>query len=385
MIKKAILFLIYFCSIAVVGQVDNTPSLDSVMLYYSTQIELTADPLMYVGRSFAYKNQGNLELAIEDVSEAIDLYGESVDDTVLVYRAALYLLVNEKRKTYADLDRALIRNPNDLNSLYIMGYSKFYFEDYSEGKLYFDKLIELDPENAEAYYYRYMCNATGHSEDSLVQKDLYRALAFSESDTSEFYLHLTFELGYFNEGRARYDSALSYYQNTWRLDSTSFDDFGLAYRIGTCHFYLENYQAAIASFKMYEFGDELLNCRYSEARSYEHLEMYLNARDIYDDILEDSSLDAENEMFATLHRGVCNYFLGDYIQALRDLKRAKRKWFDSTAYVNYYLGLTYLAQNDTEEACEYLCEKVELNFHGDEGLQGKFARLQEETCSCGEE
>lgn len=64
------------------------------------------------------------------------------------------LMDGDFKNAVVHLEKALPSDPNNVNLLYMIGYSEYQLTNYAGASKYFSKVIDKTPDNLSAYYYR---------------------------------------------------------------------------------------------------------------------------------------------------------------------------------------------------------------------------------------
>src|SRR5690554_4001150 len=64
------------------------------------------------------------------------------------------LMDGDFKNAVIHLEKALPSDPDNVNLLYMIGYSEYQLTNYTDASKYFSKVIEKTPDNLSAYYYR---------------------------------------------------------------------------------------------------------------------------------------------------------------------------------------------------------------------------------------
>ena len=71
------------------------------------------------------------------------------------YKMGERALINgDFKSAVSSLEKALAAEPNDLNTLYMLGYSYYHAGNYTKAVNTFNRVISIKPEDNSAYYYR---------------------------------------------------------------------------------------------------------------------------------------------------------------------------------------------------------------------------------------
>jgi len=110
----------------------------------------------HLRRGIDYFEQGQLQLAIEEYTQAIEVDSELAEAYQL--RGMVYIALGELDKGIADLDRALPeldqaveQDPRHAEAYFNRGIAHCFILDYEKAIADFDRAIELNPSYVEAY------------------------------------------------------------------------------------------------------------------------------------------------------------------------------------------------------------------------------------------
>jgi len=113
----------------------------------------------HLRRGIDYFEQGQLQLAIEEYTQAIEVDSELAEAYQL--RGMVYIALGELDKGIADLDRALPeldqaveQDPRHAEAYFNRGIAHCFILDYEKAIADFDRAIELNPSYVEAYAVR---------------------------------------------------------------------------------------------------------------------------------------------------------------------------------------------------------------------------------------
>lgn len=100
-----------------------------------------------LNRGVAYKNTGNLEMAVIDYSSALDL----APDDALLYsnRANAYRELGRTAEGLEDINKALELNPENPSAFYVRGLLFEMVNDHESARRDFLRAYELNPENKD--------------------------------------------------------------------------------------------------------------------------------------------------------------------------------------------------------------------------------------------
>lgn len=244
--------------------------------------------------------------------------------------------------------------------------------DLNEKIELYTKVIELEPKNLDAYFYRGLAkNDLGDYSGAIVD---YSKIIVLQPDADTYY----------NRGNSRYSlkdyvGAQEDYQNAFKLDPNFIDAL---YSLGCVKYDLGDYEGAIKDFtSVIKVVPSQAKTYFLRAAAYSALEKYPLALNDYSlAILADPSSDSyykrgvfylginyyekanldlsialklnENNSYAYFYRGTSNLFLGKYMDAVTDFDTALR--FDSLDFDALIgLALTYYKMNDLNKSKLY--------------------------------
>lgn len=107
-------------------------------------------------RALRYYQQGELQMAIADLSEAIKTYRKRAE----LYSIRAMLLAQDEQYDYAERDgeAALALDPQDLLAHYALGMVAHAGGHYGDAIRHFTRALECDPRRSECYYFRSVCH-----------------------------------------------------------------------------------------------------------------------------------------------------------------------------------------------------------------------------------
>lgn len=158
---------------AYLEQGDTTNAIKN-FLTATEQNQQYFDPYLQLG--MLYSAQKN-PLAVEYLNAAITLQPMALE---AYYQLALFFQENgNEKKAITTYQNILNIDPNHQFSLYNLGYIYLvYLQDFAQGAEYFTRVIELNPEYAEAYYNRGYCYELSGKRE-LAKKDYQKTLDIS--------------------------------------------------------------------------------------------------------------------------------------------------------------------------------------------------------------
>ena len=395
--------------------------------------------------TFAFYNRAEAEIKLKDNKKALRDY-----DTVIFFeprnayayfnRAVLYASDQKFRTAIEDFDKVLILNPNNIQALFNRAKLKQTIQDFKGAIADYDKIIELYPYFMEAYYYRSQVkNSIKDFVGSKQDLETGKIMSSIYHDKSKTQLNLDSLL----LNKLTYLSADFYKSADLKADTTNISlrpIFCLSTKdsnnLGTKYFspFLENYNSknkqtlCLKNNVAEEYDTTIIHSNSELDKSNKGLllqtaihksnqQLFNEANDIFDKIVEDDSLNAlsyfargvntcreiemlkntnepyfitsskqnvfENERhekcqlaysdfaktlliipdfsYAYYNMGYVKCLLGDFNGALYDYEQAiKRNPVFADAYYNYGFLLYYL--NYKQEACQNLSKAGELGL-----------------------
>lgn len=131
----------------------KTGRYDLALKDYSKAIELRPDyPAAYYNRGGIYKMLGMLEMASKDFSSTVQNNPNHVQ--AYFQRAHIYLLQEELEKAQGDYLKILSILPQNARAHNALGKIEFSINNLKEAVKYFNRALELDPDYAQAYFFR---------------------------------------------------------------------------------------------------------------------------------------------------------------------------------------------------------------------------------------
>ncbi|MGB3464406.1 MAG: tetratricopeptide repeat protein [Cyclobacteriaceae bacterium] len=284
---------------------------DDAIKFYSESIKIDPEyAIAYNNRGIANYEDDDLVAAISDYSKAIIIDNNFTD--AYFNRANSLIELGRYDEAVDDLLMVMETYPDSSYVHFALGLSYDGKEDYEEALRAFDKSLSLDKENAETYL-----------------------------NLAVVYYH-----------RKEYDKANEYLAQAFARDNNNSNYYNIKALILMEQ---QNLTESIDVFNdgLYHHPEDafLLN-----NRGYAYIMM--DSIELADKDIDDSILKNPDNLWAYRNKGIIAYKKGDYNKAERLMKRAmnNRKYVDD---LYSYLGLTYLKQNKTEEACRYFEQAIE--------------------------
>jgi tetratricopeptide (TPR) repeat protein len=356
---------------------------------YTKAIELDYDPLSrpYFNRGNAYYKLGDYEQAIADFTKVIEL--DPGDALAYNNRGDAYYELG-------DYEQAIVDYSNTGNAYRDLG-------DYSQAIVHYTEAIELDPNDATAYFHRgFAYYERGDYEEAIA--DFTKAIELKHDPLSWPYFNrgnAYYKLGdyeqaiadfttttklapeeakpYNNRGRAYYElgdyeEAVADFTKAIELDpnyAKAYDNRGNAYleqgdvegaandyvRQGLIYAELGDYGQAITAYtKAIEVAPGYARAYNNRGNAYRKLGDYEQAIADYAEAIELDPSDA----LTYRNRGLAYQDLGDYGQAITDFTKAiELDPSDALAYNSR--GIAYRGQGDYEQAIADYTKAIELD------------------------
>lgn len=360
--------------------IDVVAESDTAINYFSGLIEETQDPIWYMGRSYVYAIRGKYKKARKDFDYAVQFY-QPPSDTLLDYSAKLYALQGKHKKAIMEAEYARELYPNNPEVHLLMGVLFDLKGDKQTALSHIDQTVHLFPDFAGAYYNRGRINRALFLGEAIVLPDLQMAVELSVRDSAELMSDAIYELAHYFGYLQKYDSAIYYFDKLYELDSNNYQLYNLGFRLGECYFFSENYDLAIEYFEssLFLYDDELDRTLFRIGRAYEYMNVYDTALYYYDDVFRLGFGVKRYKPLVILHRGICNFHLGHYDLAKKDLDVAIKKWYKKEADVHYYLGVIEKKEGNNKAACKRFEKASKLDIKEDDPLKQD---LEEALKSC---
>ncbi|MBQ8647570.1 MAG: tetratricopeptide repeat protein [Oscillospiraceae bacterium] len=152
-------------------------------------------PEAYTAKAAVYIATAENDKAIENLEQAVALYGELAPVDVLLQLASLYVLEGDTATAMPLLDRAVETDPAEPNGWLLKGQLLYEQGSYAEAVDCFDRFLAIEPDNATALAVRAACRS-GSGDEAGAMEDLVRAAELAEDDPTirtalaEVYLNL---------------------------------------------------------------------------------------------------------------------------------------------------------------------------------------------------
>ena len=294
---------------------QNNNNLDDAIAYYTEVISLEPAPFMLYtarhNRGIAYWEKGDLDRAIVDLNEAIELNPD--DANAYNNRGNIYHNKGDLDRAIADFNNAIELNPDDANAYYNCGNAYHSKADYVSAIEAFTKAIERNPNFAEAYTNRGIAYHKKGDYDRGIENHN-KALQI-KPDYAEAY----FNRGDVYQDKSEYDRAIVDYSTAIEFKPDfpgAYNHRGVAYRAKG------EYDCAIEDFnKAIEF-----NPNYAEA--YNNLGITYRKKGTIDRAIgnHNKAIECEPDFAeAYYNRGLAWLLLKEWERARLDLTTAKER------------------------------------------------------------
>lgn len=96
------------------------------------------------------------------------------------------LIDGDFKSAVSNLEKALLKDPTDVSTLYMLGYSYYHAANYTDALNTFNKVIEIKPSENSAYYYRGKAqNIMANGTKGIANSDREKLLLASIKDFSK--------------------------------------------------------------------------------------------------------------------------------------------------------------------------------------------------------
>ena len=265
--------------------------------------------LLYNQRAKLYLSDGKIELALNDVNKGLGI--NSKEQQLFLTLAEVYLKMGQSEGCNNALLKAVELNPQNPVPFFRLAELNLLLEDYSTAMIYADRSLSLSKVNPDALFTKGLIflaqadtlNAIRFFQFSLDQKETFLepliqlgiVYSVQRNPLAEQYLLKVIQL-YPDAYSARYQLAL-YLQDNERANDAILhydtllqvvpDNKFVLFNLGFVHLvYLNNYEKAINYFDEVLINDpNYIDALYNKGRALEELGQYLNAREIYTEVL----------------------------------------------------------------------------------------------------
>jgi len=346
-----IFMLFYFNSAS--GQLDFN---DSLLINLNQKVSKgTATSDDFASRAYILTTKNEFKKALKDINKAIDLIEQSPNDTFHIFKAELFETLGKKNKVLGEAQKALSINYNTHNLLAAIELA-YDINAFDECIQYANEYLIFDQKNPKVFYYKGASFLAKGMLESAVHSALIQAIKLKghAENPEKLEAYSLYQLGLYHYKKKNWDSSLTCFLDIYNNHDSLIEVMNLHYGLGECYFLINEYSKAIFYLSKYNSQEDWYNVQYLLGRSYEYLELYQNASDYYSIIIKDH--DKNNIPYATLHRGICQFYLGNFENSIKDLRKAKRKWYEDEPILYFYLSQSYFDSNQHEKACNNLRE-----------------------------
>ncbi len=358
--KTVLLFLIL--NIIVCGSALSQKDMnDTLFIHVNQRISKgLATSNDYVSRAYFLAKKDQYKKSLKDLNKAIELRVQNPNDTLHLFRAELYLSIGDYDKVLPEALVALEIN-NKPHNLYEILELAYLIKDYDECIRYANAYLKIDKKNPKVFYYKGASLLAQKELNSLVSYNLKKALKLKEyAENPEKLKALSlYQLGLLFYRNEQWDSALVCFLDIYENQDSLIEPMNLYYGIGESYFFNKEYSKAIDYLSKHTAPQNWNDVQYFLGRSYEYLKSFEQASMHFSEIIENRN--KENTPYATLHRGICQFELGNIKEALKDLKKAKRKWYQEEPLIYIYLSQCYWDLKKQDKACSYLNTGLKLS------------------------
>jgi tetratricopeptide (TPR) repeat protein len=202
--------------------------LEDAIAYFSLRIRANnQDAFAFAYRGRAWKEEGELEKALQDLNDAIRL--NPFSPVGFSNRGMVYDELQEYDNAIRDYDEALRRDPRDALTYNNRGIVYKAKRDYDQAIRDYSLAIRFDPRSSDAYFNR--GNAfKARKEYDMAVSDYSQAVRLDPEWPDAY-----FNRANANKARKAYDQAASDYSQVIRLDAKDADAYSnLAWLLATC-------------------------------------------------------------------------------------------------------------------------------------------------------
>ena len=293
----------------------------------------------------------------EDFDEAIEICsqiinhpdaGDEIKADTLLNRANSYDNKGEYDRAIQDYDKAIELNPNDAEAYNNRGVAYENKEEYDRAIQDFDKAIELNPNDAEAYRNRGIAYEHKEEHDRAIQ-DFDKAIELDPNDAEAYR-----DRGIAYEHKEEFDRAIKDYDKAIELNPKyieAYNNRGIAYGNK------KEYDRAIQDFdKATELNPNDTIAYYNRGIVYERKNEHGRAIQNYSKIIEINPKHVE----AYNSRGIAYNYKGEYDKAIQDFDKViELKSNYAKAYNNR--GTAYANKNEYGQAIQNYDKAIKIN------------------------
>lgn len=260
-----------------------------------------------------------------------------------------YQTAQEYEKAIDAFSKAIILNPDDLNSYYFRGSVNTILGQYEKAISDYSKIIYLFPNDATAYFQRGTVYGRNLKNYELAIKDFNKSIELSPNYVDAYNNRgLTYsELKMYEKAIDDYNIALKIKPNEIEI----LNNRGIAFKN------LQNYQKAITDYtKVIHLNPTYAETYYNRGLVYDKLKKYKEAISDYDKAIY---LKPDNASIYN-NRGIIYYMLNKYDNALEDFNKSIELEPDK-ASTYYNRGILYYDMKKYDKAVADYKKALELN------------------------
>ena len=289
-------------------------------------------------------------LKLEKAMYHYSIARKHIDSEILNYNFGLLLYNSENfQNALSPLRKYIIYNPKDVKILEILGDIFIIENRYSEAIDTYDRLIVLNPYKEE-YYHRIAKSylELGNYHEA---KQFYEDILIFNEENPE----ILFSIGKISNILHQYKQAEEYFLEAIYCD---FKNKDLLFQLGLSYGGQKKYLQALEAFKealAYSSNDPILH--YQLGIVLKELEIYNLAINEFTKYLESNTKDA------VVHRmiGECYFFMENFDNAIQYLLQSSSLFNNEDSQSYYYLGLSYLKNNEEWNAAKYFKQVLKIN------------------------
>ena len=98
------------------------------------------------------------ETSIETAKEETSLTNANYQRDRLFRKGIIYMADEKLEEACRNFEMILRTNPDDVDAMLKLGYSRFHLEDYTESMRVYDKVLDIDITNSEAWNLKSLVN-----------------------------------------------------------------------------------------------------------------------------------------------------------------------------------------------------------------------------------